>query len=159
MTRRLYRSSTDTMIGGVCGGLGEFLGIDPMLVRIAFAVFALFDGLGIMAYTILWIVVPQKEQIDMRPADVVRENIEELRGRAQGIGQDIQGAFSRETSSEIARRRTLWAGGALVLVGIGILLKNLGLLQWLNLGIFWAVVIVAFGVVLLLRAFQENRKD
>ena len=158
MTRRLYRSSTDAMIGGVCGGLGEYFAIDPMLIRIAFAVLALVNGLGIMAYILLWIIVPLKEQLDMPPDDVVRENIKELRGKAHELGQDIHGALSGETSTEVARQRALWAGGALVFVGIGVLLRNLGLLRWLNLGQLWPLVLVALGAVLLAKALRERKE-
>jgi phage shock protein C len=57
-TKRLYRSRTDHMIAGVCGGLGHYFGIDSTLVRLAFVVIALAVGSGLLAYLILWIVVP-----------------------------------------------------------------------------------------------------
>ena len=156
MTRRLHRSSVDAMIGGVCGGLGEYFGIDPMLVRIAFVISALVNGLGIMVYIILWIIVPQREQLDMEPGDVVRVNLEELRDKAHEISQDIHGALSGETAGEIARRRTLWFGAAVVLFGAGVLLKNLGLLRWLNLGLLWPAILVALGVLLLLKGLRQR---
>jgi phage shock protein C len=60
MEKRLFRSTTDKMIGGVCGGLAEYFGIDPTIVRIAAVLLALADGVGIVAYVILWIVVPEE---------------------------------------------------------------------------------------------------
>ncbi len=60
MEKRLYRSYTDKMLGGVCGGLGEYFDIDPVLIRVLFVVAVLFGGGGILAYIILWIIVPQK---------------------------------------------------------------------------------------------------
>lgn len=57
-TRRLYRSRTDHMIAGVCGGLGHYFGIDPTLVRLAFVILALAGMSGGLAYLIMWIVVP-----------------------------------------------------------------------------------------------------
>lgn len=62
MTRRLYRSSKDRMIAGVCGGLGEYLDIDPTLVRLLFvaAVLAGF-GAGILIYAVLMFVMPLEE--------------------------------------------------------------------------------------------------
>jgi len=56
--RRLYRSNTNKMIAGVCGGLGEFLGIDPTLIRLVFVLMGLLGGHGILVYLIMWIVVP-----------------------------------------------------------------------------------------------------
>ena len=57
MAKQLYRSTTDKMIAGVCGGLAEYFAIDPVIVRIV-AVVLLFGGPGFLAYVILWIVVP-----------------------------------------------------------------------------------------------------
>jgi phage shock protein PspC (stress-responsive transcriptional regulator) len=58
-TRRLYLSSSDRKIAGVCGGLGEWLDIDPVFMRIAFILLALMGGLGIVLYFLLWILVPR----------------------------------------------------------------------------------------------------
>ena len=58
MTKKLYRSQTDRMIGGVCGGLGEYLDIDPTLVRLAFIAFTLFGGSGLLVYFICLLVIP-----------------------------------------------------------------------------------------------------
>lgn len=55
--RRLHRSGTDRMLGGVCGGLAEYTGIDVVLWRVGFVALALM-GAGILAYVVLWIVMP-----------------------------------------------------------------------------------------------------
>ncbi len=57
-TRHLYRSLSQRMIGGVCGGLGEYLAIDPTLIRVLFVLAAIFAGHGILLYLILLILVP-----------------------------------------------------------------------------------------------------
>jgi len=54
----LRLSATDRRIGGVCGGLGEFFELDPLLVRVAFVVLAFVGGLGILLYVVLWLVIP-----------------------------------------------------------------------------------------------------
>lgn len=58
--KRLYRSRTNRMIAGVAGGLGEYFGIDPTLVRLLFVVFAVFVGGGLLAYIIMWILIPEE---------------------------------------------------------------------------------------------------
>ena len=58
MERRLYRSQRDRMLGGVCGGLGEYLGLDPTIIRLIFVLLALLGGHGILLYLILWLVIP-----------------------------------------------------------------------------------------------------
>jgi phage shock protein C len=57
-TPRLYRRSTDKVIAGVCGGLAQYFGIDPAIVRLAFVVFALAGGASVLLYVVLWIAVP-----------------------------------------------------------------------------------------------------
>lgn len=57
-TKRLYRSKTDTMIGGVCAGLANYLNIDPTIVRLVFVLMLLLGGHGLLIYLILWLVVP-----------------------------------------------------------------------------------------------------
>ncbi len=56
--KRLYRSRDERMLGGVCGGLAEYLHTDPTLIRVLFVLFALAGGPGIIAYLIMWIIVP-----------------------------------------------------------------------------------------------------
>jgi phage shock protein PspC (stress-responsive transcriptional regulator) len=59
--RRLLRSANERMLWGVAGGLGEYLRVDPTLVRLGFAVAAFFGGLGILAYLVMAVVVPQDD--------------------------------------------------------------------------------------------------
>jgi phage shock protein C len=55
--KRLYRSSTNKMISGVCGGVAEYINIDPTVVRLLWVVFA-FSGFGILAYILAAIIMP-----------------------------------------------------------------------------------------------------
>ncbi len=63
MKKRLFRSETDRRLGGVCGGLAEYLDFDVSIIRIAFCVAGLFGGFGIVLYLIMWLVVPNKSQL------------------------------------------------------------------------------------------------
>ena len=57
--RRLYRSRKDAILGGVCGGMGEYFNIDPVIIRLLWVLFSLVYGSGILAYLIAWIVIPK----------------------------------------------------------------------------------------------------
>ena len=57
-THLLRLSATDRKVGGVCGGLGEFFELDPLLFRVAFVVLAFVGGLGVLLYVMLWLVIP-----------------------------------------------------------------------------------------------------
>lgn len=58
MDKKLYRSNKNKMICGVCGGVGEFFGIDPTLVRLGWVVFCALGGSGFLAYIIAAIIIP-----------------------------------------------------------------------------------------------------
>ncbi|MBL8159508.1 PspC domain-containing protein [Candidatus Saccharibacteria bacterium] len=62
--KRLYRSETDKKLGGVCGGLGEYFGLDPVLFRIGFVVATVAGAVpGILPYIVLWILIPTKSAL------------------------------------------------------------------------------------------------
>lgn len=58
--KRLYRSTHDRMIFGVCGGLAEYFDVDPTLVRLAWVIFCTFAGSGVLAYVIAAIIIPNR---------------------------------------------------------------------------------------------------
>ena len=59
INRKLYRSNTNKIICGVCGGLGEYLGVDPTIVRLVWVLIAC-SGTGLLAYIIAAVIMPQK---------------------------------------------------------------------------------------------------
>ncbi len=62
MEKRLYKSSTDKKIDGVCAGIAEYFNIDPTIIRLVWALAVLFAGCGILAYIVAAIVLPRKPQ-------------------------------------------------------------------------------------------------
>jgi len=76
--RRLRRSRTDRVVAGVCGGLGRYLGVDPVLVRVAFVVLALAGGGGVLLYAVSWVLIP-RETGDEPPGEVQPSSAEALR--------------------------------------------------------------------------------
>jgi phage shock protein C len=60
-TKKLTRSSNDRMIAGICGGLGQYLGLDSTIVRLIFVLLALAGGPGLLAYLIMWLIVPEAD--------------------------------------------------------------------------------------------------
>lgn len=63
MEKRFYLSDTDKRLGGVCGGLAEYFGIDSLIIRIIFVVLVLGYGTGILAYILLWLLAPKHNAI------------------------------------------------------------------------------------------------
>ncbi|MBS3054138.1 MAG: PspC domain-containing protein [Candidatus Aenigmarchaeota archaeon] len=56
MAKKLYRSRTNRILGGVCGGIGEYFNVDANIVRLLF----LISGAGLMIYLIAWILIPEE---------------------------------------------------------------------------------------------------
>lgn len=69
--KQLVRPNDNRQIAGVCAGLGNYFGIDPTIIRVLFVLFTIFVGGGIIAYIVLWLVMPQETGDE----DVVAKNI------------------------------------------------------------------------------------
>ncbi len=77
MEKRLYRSRTDVMIGGVCGGLARYLGADSTLIRLIFVALGL-TGTGLLLYPAMWLIVPKEGQGESSPGDTLRSGASEM---------------------------------------------------------------------------------
>ena len=151
---RLYRSSTQRMLSGVCGGLGEYFNIDPTLVRIVYILVTIATGvlLGIGLYFVLWLIVPSEASVGKSIRESMRENVDEMAQSARDISNGVQ-ATLRRTPTEGAHRieRAALAGLILVAIGVLFLLANLDLLGWLRWARFWPLILIVIGLLLLLR--------
>lgn len=58
--KKLYRSKSNKMISGVCGGIGEYLGLDPTLIRIGYALLSMAYGTGIFLYILFTVIIPEE---------------------------------------------------------------------------------------------------
>ena len=76
MNKRLYRSRKDSVIGGVCGGLGEYFEIDPVFIRIIAVLLVFAEGAGLLAYLIAWIAIPRTkiEEEGQKPVEYRSSN-------------------------------------------------------------------------------------
>ncbi len=60
--KRLYRSRANHILGGVCGGLGDYFRLDPVLIRLIWLILILFGGIGLILYIIAWVIIPLEEE-------------------------------------------------------------------------------------------------
>ncbi len=63
MAKKLYRSRKDRKIAGVCGGLAEYLNVDPNIIRLITVIFILMVGVGLIVYIVAWIIIPEKPDV------------------------------------------------------------------------------------------------
>lgn len=72
--RRLYRSTTDRMLGGVAGGLAKFLDVDVSMVRVGFLIAAFFGLGGVILYAVMWAVVPEEGKTTSIASDALKSS-------------------------------------------------------------------------------------
>ena len=84
--RKLHKSSTDRIIFGVCGGIGERLGIDSTVIRIAFVVFCLLGGSGVLLYIASAVLMPSEAQINFER----HRQFDDLRSRAYDTDYEVK---------------------------------------------------------------------
>lgn len=153
MERKLYRSRTDRMIFGVCGGLGKYFALDSTIIRIIFVMLVFAGGIGILAYIVMAIIVPLEQSQKTAPQDIIEENVQDIRQTATKMGTEIRDAFSggEDASKEnvqVTRRRNALAI-ILIIVGVLVLLSSLGIWHWFNWGVIVALILIAIGVLLI----------
>ena len=71
--KKLYRSDENKMLAGVCGGIAEYFGVDPTLIRLAWVVFSLLGGSGLLAYILAAIIIPATTAISINKHKAVNK--------------------------------------------------------------------------------------
>lgn len=149
MTSRLYRTRTDKMIAGVCGGLSHYLNIDVTWVRLFFVLLGIATqgSLALMLYLALWIVMPEGN-VDGGPA---ADPTSDFSARVQSVASEMRESLSGANGGMIV-------GGGLLLLGVAFLVRNLGLhwFAWFNFGQLWPLLLVLMGLVLLMRRSETD---
>ncbi|MBI2955631.1 MAG: PspC domain-containing protein [Chloroflexi bacterium] len=149
MTRKLQRGRTDKMIFGVCGGLANYFDVDPVIVRLAFVALAFLNGIGILAYIVLALVMPEETVQTRRPTALAEQDLRET-GKLGSESESGPEAFltDQERVERQDRGRDVLA---LILIGLGMvfLLGNLGFFRWVNFNLVWPLVLVAIGLLLI----------
>lgn len=141
--KRLYRSRTHRVIGGVAGGLGEYLDVDPVLLRIVFVVAAIAWGFGVLAYLIAWIIIPEQplESAMSTPPDPQQSNVPPQ---------------PQQTPTPAGSHRRGSIVGGLVLLVLGLLFLGQNFLPDFNFVDWWPLILVAIGAGLLYRAVRPS---
>jgi phage shock protein C len=169
-TGGVLRRGSDRIIGGVCSGLGAYFHVEPLLVRIVFVVLALANGIGILLYLVLWLLMDPPVG-----GPVPSRNLgERIRSMGDELREDFRTGFFSSQGSSPAQRPTpsttpgsggpgstpphyqrprgLWFGAILIVIGLYILLQNTGVLNAFRWDVwFWPAVLIALGVIILIR--------
>ncbi len=139
--KRIYRIRKGKVLAGVCGGLSEYLNIDPSLVRIiaVLAGFAMFPWV-VMTYIAAAIVIPEK-----------KEGFDGFTAEAEEDEQYTGETNNYENKPFIDQKKSqLIFGGSIIAIGALLLLKNISnFFTWINFGTIFAIGMVAAGIYIL----------
>jgi phage shock protein C len=149
--KRLVRTRKDSVIGGVCGGLGRHLNLDPVIIRVIFVLAVIFAGTGLLVYIVLWIVMP------LEPENPLVDNI----FNKQTVNEDAS-SFSPVSAPDPVVRKTprsegsLWGGLILIVVGMLFLVSRF--IPGIHFGDLWPVLLIVVGVILISKSNPSNQK-
>ena len=173
---RLERPA-ERVIAGVCHGLGDYFEVDPVVVRIVFVELAAAGGAGILAYLMLWIIMPAAGSEVAAGAAGVGEGIRTMATEMKGFGRNVSASMAGSDPSPPppfppttgipavtytsahghTHRHDLGLpilGLGLVVLGVWLLLGNLGVLDWASARYVWPIALVALGLALVVRRLR-----
>ncbi|MFO7815950.1 MAG: PspC domain-containing protein [Halanaerobiales bacterium] len=135
MAKKIYRSRDNRVLGGVCGGIGEYFEIDPVIVRLIFLIMFFVGGVGFLGYIIAWIIIPE------RPLDYDENEVE----------------IDEEAAKKLKEKRMKILGYILFGLGIFFILE-----LWFNIDFnlgaeFWSIGLILIGLILIFKN-KSNRR-
>jgi phage shock protein PspC (stress-responsive transcriptional regulator) len=174
-----YRSN-DRILGGVCAGLAEGFHVEPLWVRLAFVILAFPNGVGLLLYVVLWVLMPERAG-DRPAAKTVFDSMGSDVKRAWGdVRAQFGGARPATTSAPVdptspvaappapasgeavpaappapqaAPNSAFILGAILIVIGIAFLAANTGFVDW---SVLWPVGLVVLGIALLIRTMEKR---
>lgn len=135
MTQKLYRSTNNKMIAGVCGGIAEYLDLDPTLVRLLWLILGFAMGIGFLAYIVCAVIIPES------PIIPFESNLNNYKNTNEFTWQDEE-----KNKKHVDRNRTL-AGIILILLGSIFLIKKT--LYWIDFDKLWPILLIIAGVYII----------
>ncbi len=133
--KRIYRSRQNKVIAGVCGGIGEYFNIDPVLIRVLFVLLVLLQGFGILAYIIAWIIIPKNP--------VQKDKDTKISKKASEVESRIA-----KTASKFSNKDRKALGIILIIIGI---LLSIGRFIFIDFRQYFPILFILIGIVLLIK--------
>jgi phage shock protein PspC (stress-responsive transcriptional regulator) len=145
--KRLFRSQKNSVIAGVCGGLADYFGAEPVLIRGLFVVAILAGGGGLLVYIILWIITPVEVTIFNIPFENSNTENEEP------ITEEIKTEHMEEQKKQ-KDNGSLWGG--LILIALGVMFLIDRFVPNVDFGDLWPLILVVVGVILISKSFRKK---
>ena len=172
---RLYRSVSEGMLGGVAAGLGNYFKIDPVFVRLGFLLATFMTGGAfLIVYLAMWLLIPTAGSTTTEANRIIQENLNEMGAKVRSfVGarsnagptngsaahSNVSGNATASTHNQtqipqaggVAQTRQGLAPVVLILVGVFFLLANLGFFRGIHWGMWWPLMLVGLGAIMLTR--------
>jgi phage shock protein C len=151
VNRRLYRSRSDSMIGGVAAGLAAYLNADPALVRIVWAILVVVTGgAALVVYIVAWIVVPEEP---LGPVESIAPTTDPVTGEVVTPASEPVSAAA-PTHSGTGGQAGVVIGIGLVVIGLWFLLREY--LPEIDWALIWPLVLVGIGALVLVTSMRRR---
>jgi phage shock protein C len=172
MARRLTRNTRQAILGGVASGFGDYIDLDPVLIRLIFIILCLAGGSGLIIYLVCWLVMPRDDEVAVqdsqdptgqtgapgdRFAEEVREAGERVAESVRGASEKVVDNIKRSSAGDVGKGRLI---GGLILMALGFLflMNQLFSLDWLRFRYIWPVAIVVVGVMLFIQGMRSGQE-
>ena len=163
MDKKLYRCRQGRILFGVCCGLARYFDLDPVIVRLVFAL-SLFippiGGAAVIAYVILAIIVPVEGSTTVTTEQTVKENLNDIKDTTNDLGDKIRTNIRTDGTSQderLRRRNNIltFIGGFLIIVGLLALLSSLNIFWWFRWDYLGPAVLIIIGILFII---STNRR-
>lgn len=138
------------MVAGVCGGLGEYLKVDPILFRILFVLALIVGGSGLLVYIVLWIVIPEGMPKPLSSNNSNNEHMSDTNNQT-----DPANMPGKEPAKPQKNDGNLWGGLILITLG-GIFLID-RFVPRIDFGDLWPLILIVVGVILITKSVQQSK--
>lgn len=147
--KKLYRSKKDSVLFGVCGGLGEYFEVDSTIIRIIFVILTIWGGAGILLYIIAILIMPYRE------GESVKKEIHEKAKEFSETMKETASDFKENVHEGRVERRGGYVFGTIILLlGVMFLLRNF--FSWFNFNVFWPVILILIGIIFITGAGRRR---
>ena len=156
MKSRLERSTSNRVIGGVCGGIAEYLAVDPTLVRVVFVFTAFITaGLFVLGYIVLLVLMPQPGQAapftSNPPPASAADTTAPMDASSTATTPATVAPVDPAVHAAEAERRRMAFGYILIALGAAFLLSNAGVFRFVQWQFLWPLVLIGIGILFLVQ--------
>lgn len=160
-SRKLFRSRSNRVFGGVAGGLAAYFNLDPLVVRILFVLLAIFGGGGVILYIALWIFVPEQAFFSYETSNAgnayQNQGFTMNKENTQDEGQAPPEEDQWEKTPRTHNQGNLIGGLILITIG-GIFLME-RFIPRIDFGDLWPIILIIVGIAVLIGGFNKSNPN